>query len=384
MASVDELVSEREGDKKHSAKRKRSRNRKPKKIKAAETASEAASEKAKQILQVTDPPFLHDGVVASDLSTEGAGTIAGEEVPTETAGGKRKRRRKRTTKAPNEKRPKDGCGSSSTSNSSNSSACATGDKVKGTVYVEGISYEASEGDVRAFFEQVGNVAEVRMPRYQDTGRIRGYAHVAFGEGAISASSSSSSPPSSKFVAVPAAAAAAAAIAQLDGMRLMGRYLKIAWPKPTRGGMSVGCSHSLAEPASGPPPNCRTIFLKNLPYDCDEGRLRRCMEAELATAVAIPAVGSSSVGEGSSADGGNECEGARCRVVDVRLGVEQGRLKGFGYVEFSSPEGTTAMVAASRAGRLILGERRLFVDYDAVARPKGSFRRVDGRLWERRY
>ena len=38
------------------------------------------------------------------------------------------------------------------------------------------------------------------------------------------------------------------------------------------------------------------------------------------------------------------------------------------------------VDAAREGRLVLSHRKLVVDYDVVARPKGSFRRTDGRLW----
>lgn len=53
------------------------------------------------------------------------------------------------------------------------------DKVNGTVYVEGISYEADEGDVTTHFASCGNVKQVRMPRYQDSGKVRGYAHVVF-------------------------------------------------------------------------------------------------------------------------------------------------------------------------------------------------------------
>src|SRR3546814_9110271 len=48
-----------------------------------------------------------------------------------------------------------------------------------TVYVEGIPYTASEEDVQSFFASCGTVISLRMPRYQDSGRPRGYAHVEF-------------------------------------------------------------------------------------------------------------------------------------------------------------------------------------------------------------
>lgn len=74
-----------------------------------------------------------------------------------------------------------------------------------TVYVEGLSYGASEEDVTRFFQDkgCGKVLAVRMPRYQDTGRPRGYAHVDF----------------KKADGVDRALA-------LNGVTMMGRYLTV--------------------------------------------------------------------------------------------------------------------------------------------------------------
>jgi nucleolin len=47
------------------------------------------------------------------------------------------------------------------------------------VYVEGIPYSATEATLSAFFSDCGTVVDVRMPKYQDSGRPRGYAHVVF-------------------------------------------------------------------------------------------------------------------------------------------------------------------------------------------------------------
>jgi nucleolin len=193
------------------------------------------------------------------------------------------------------------------------------------VYVEGISYDAEDADVKAFFEQVGPVTEVRMPRWHDSGKPRGYAHVVFGDGAH----------------------VGEAIAGLNNQRLMGRYLKVAVPnapKTVAGG-----------PTAAQPEGCRVIFVKNLPYDCDEDSVRAAMQA---------------FGE----------------VQDVRLATATNgiggppRLKGFGYVQFKSEVAARKAAAGATSGTLVLGGRHLHVDFDATAKPKGSFRRTDGTLW----
>jgi nucleolin len=50
-----------------------------------------------------------------------------------------------------------------------------------TVYVEGLPFDASEEDVQAFFRDVGPVRSLRLPRWHDSGRLRGYGHVEFGD-----------------------------------------------------------------------------------------------------------------------------------------------------------------------------------------------------------
>ena len=69
--------------------------------------------------------------------------------------------------------------------------------------VEGIPWTCSEEDVREFFKGCGKITAVRMPRWQDSGRPRGYAHVAF-----------------------AGSSGARAAFGLDGQYLKGRYLTI--------------------------------------------------------------------------------------------------------------------------------------------------------------
>jgi nucleolin len=47
-------------------------------------------------------------------------------------------------------------------------------------FVSGIPYECSEQEFRDFFGKLAShITEIKMPRYQDSGRCIGYAHVSF-------------------------------------------------------------------------------------------------------------------------------------------------------------------------------------------------------------
>lgn len=50
------------------------------------------------------------------------------------------------------------------------------------LYVGNLSYDSSEENVRAFFEQVGEVGKVNIIKDRDTGRPRGFAFVEVGDG----------------------------------------------------------------------------------------------------------------------------------------------------------------------------------------------------------
>lgn len=48
-----------------------------------------------------------------------------------------------------------------------------------TIYIEGLPYDSTEADVLSFFESCGRVQSVRLPKWHDSGRLRGYGHVQF-------------------------------------------------------------------------------------------------------------------------------------------------------------------------------------------------------------
>jgi RNA recognition motif-containing protein len=46
------------------------------------------------------------------------------------------------------------------------------------LFVSGIPYTCTEEELKGFFGS-DNITEIKMPKYQDTGRCLGYAHVVF-------------------------------------------------------------------------------------------------------------------------------------------------------------------------------------------------------------
>ncbi|TYZ63117.1 hypothetical protein PybrP1_008200 [[Pythium] brassicae (nom. inval.)] len=197
-------------------------------------------------------------------------------------------------------------------------------KTEATVYVEGIPYQADEGDVVSHFSVCGIVKEVRMPRYQDSGRPRGYAHVVFeSEQAI-----------------------AKALA-LDGKYLFKRYLSVRRAQTPRTlELALKETQSVKKAVMG----CKTVFIKQLPYDVEEQTVRDAL--------------------------------AGCgTITSVRLPLwnHTKQLKGFGYVEFAKED---EAVAAVRRSGMKLGGRMVIINLDVAGAPKASFRQADGRYWSK--
>ncbi|CEG43876.1 31 kda chloroplastic [Plasmopara halstedii] len=200
-------------------------------------------------------------------------------------------------------------------------------KTEATVYVEGIPYEANESDLVTYFSSCGTVREVRMPRYQDSGKPRGYAHVVFDEEA------------SLEMAL-----------KLDGKYLFKRYLSIRraeTPRAVEQALTEKSQNATKKVIKG----CRTVYIKQLPYEVEEGTIREAL--------------------------------ASCgTITSVRLPIwnHTKKLKGFGYVEFSSEN--EALAAARRSGMKI-GDRMVIISLDASgSAPKSSFRQRDGQYWSK--
>jgi RNA recognition motif-containing protein len=87
------------------------------------------------------------------------------------------------------------------------------------IYVGNLSFNTTQASIEGLFAAVGEVREVAIPTDRETGQARGFAFVTMGT----------------------AQAATAAIAQLNGVMLDGRPLRVneAQERPQRGGFGGG-------------------------------------------------------------------------------------------------------------------------------------------------
>jgi len=85
------------------------------------------------------------------------------------------------------------------------------------LFVGNMSFQTTEGDLRALFEPFGQITRVHLAMDRETGRARGFA----------------------FVEMPNDAEAAKAIADLDGKEFGGRNLKVNEARPKTEGRGPG-------------------------------------------------------------------------------------------------------------------------------------------------
>jgi nucleolin len=264
-----------------------------------------------------------------------------EEEEATTTDNKRKRKRKRKRKSTKEEDEKDDDDDDEQEEQPPSSSNSK--SVENTVFVEGIPFQSTEKEVLDFFESnfdVKDVLECRLPKWQDTGRLRGFGHIQF----ASLQSYEKVLDSSKK----------------KKYYLGSRYLTIQPANmPGSGGDKERSSSSaLKLPV---PKDCHTIFVNNLPYTATE--------EDIATVFRTT----------------KDC------VRIARNSITR-QSKGFAYVDFPSTKeletfvshtaAAAAAAAAATTKPLIVGGRQLRLDYD-TGRVKGSYRADDGRLWSKK-
>ena len=179
-----------------------------------------------------------------------------------------------------------------------------------SVFVSGIPYETTEDDIRQIFEECGIITEIKMPRYQDSGKNRGYAHVSF----------------KKNSHVKKAL-------EKNGVTVGKRYLTVEMSKgETNAPRKVDFSEV--------PEDCCTIMIKNLSYDTTEKEL---------------------------GDKFKPC-GA---INSIRMVYHSklGHFKGFAFIDFEQSE--SVKIALNLNGKELKG-RKMLVDFED-AKPKAGFK-----------
>lgn len=142
-----------------------------------------------------------------------------------------------------------------------------------------------------------------------------------------------------------------AMKELNGRHLKNRYLSIQEPKDRE------CSSKASNKPRQQPEGCRTVFVRNLPY---QGINENDVEEVFRTC-------------GKIVQGG----------VRLTRNYQTKELKGFGYIEFKNPEGAFAAVQRAAKGGIVIKGRTCQVDYDE-GKVKGSFRKADGSFWQKEY
>jgi RNA recognition motif-containing protein len=107
------------------------------------------------------------------------------------------------------------------------------------LFVNGLSYETTEADIRAFFKERIDLEpkHINLPKYQDSARNIGYCHVTVENGDE-----------------------AKQVLSLNREYLGGRYLKIDYGKGSR---------TVQQNVDKSKVTSKTVFVKNLPYQTNE-------------------------------------------------------------------------------------------------------------------
>lgn len=208
------------------------------------------------------------------------------------------------------------------------------------VYVEGLPYETTEEQVRSFFEDCGDVVELRMPRspfllqfthsYQDSGRCRGYCFIRF----------DSSDAVSKAL-------------EKDKATLGTRYITVSLPNERSDAIPIGGKDTVV------PLDCRSIFVKNIPYETDEEAIKNLFMWNCLFPLTPRRFG-------------------KISAVRIPRWNDTGRQKGLCYVDYLKNQ--SVKLAVAQSGKVELGGRKLLIDVE-TGKPRSSFRTPEGRLWK---
>ena len=116
------------------------------------------------------------------------------------------------------------------------------------IFISGIPYSTTEEELKNLFSKYGTIIEIKLPKYQDSGRNRGYCHIYY---------------DSKKSAIKAI--------QLNNYTIGKRYITVEMAKMNREELNdeIKIKKYNKINQSKVPINCVTAFIKNLPYEITE-------------------------------------------------------------------------------------------------------------------
>ena len=110
------------------------------------------------------------------------------------------------------------------------------------IFINGIPYETTEEELKELFSPFGEIEQIKLPKYQDSGRNIGYCHIY-------------------YTSVDSANKAL----DLDNYTLGKRYLKVSLANKS----SNELNKTQKINPNDVPVNCLTAFIRNLPYESTE-------------------------------------------------------------------------------------------------------------------
>ena len=179
------------------------------------------------------------------------------------------------------------------------------------IFINGIPYETTEDELKELFSPYGNIEQIKLPKYQDSGRNIGYCHIYYSK-----------------------AESANKALELDNYTLGKRYLKVSLANKS----SDELKKSDKINPNDVPVNCLTAFIRNLPYESTEKEI---------------------------GDKFRSC--GKIKGIRMVYNSKNKKFKGFCYIDFKEHNGL--LKALELNGKDFQG-RKLQVDYEQNKPKKG--------------
>ena len=179
------------------------------------------------------------------------------------------------------------------------------------IFINGIPYETTEEELKKLFSPFGEIEQIKLPKYQDSGRNIGYCHIYYTK------------PESANKAL-----------KLDNYTIGKRYINVSIANKS----SNDLKKSEKINPNDVPVNCLTAFIRNLPYESTEKEI---------------------------GDKFRSC--GKIKGIRMVYNSKNKKFKGFCYIDFKERNGL--LKALELNGKDFQG-RKLQVDYEQNKPKKG--------------